>query len=223
MALEISTKAAGRFAALLASDIRENAAHDRPLLEAADWVVGPTLGAVIPNWTIAVPRLAALNFREWARSSDGDPVEIVADVTRMLSVEADRIVWFEHGPRAPKTEVGCGVDYAHLHILLDPPFSFDELITQAKSMLDLEWRDEHPLSAYRSLGDDSSYLMVGSNDRVAIAEHVERIGSQFLRRAVAIVAGKDDAWNYRTAPGHENIARTMTNYRALHAAALCER
>lgn len=219
MELETNTKATGRFAALLASDVRDNEPHDRPLLEGDAWVLAPTLGAIIPNWSIIVPRAPALNFRDWSRAQDVNPGDIIAEVAHGLSIDADRIVWFEHGPREVKSLVGCGVDYAHLHVLIDAPFSYAEFVAKAQTMARLAWREAHREFAYSTLGDTAAYLAIGARDQVAIAENVDHTGSQFLRKAIASLVGRPDAWNYRTAPEQENIAQTVKFYRALRDAA----
>ena len=219
MELETKVTAAGRFAALLAADAHLNAPHDRPLLQGSDWVVAPTLGSIVPNWTILIPKMAALSFRDWARTTHNNPADVVDEVTHALGLARNRMIWFEHGPRKLKSSVGCGVDYAHLHLLIDAPFSVAEVVAQAQSMVPLAWRDGERNTAYASLGEATSYLAIGSTDDVKVAENVDHIGSQFLRRAIASVAGRPARWNYRDCPEHDNIEGTIKFYRALHDAA----
>src|SRR4051794_24981619 len=99
--------AEGRFAALLADSFFVRKAYDRPLLATPDWVVAPTLGAIVPNWLIAVPRLPALNFRSWRRGTGFDPSDIVEKIGGHLGLSTHRILWFEHGPKELGTDVGC--------------------------------------------------------------------------------------------------------------------
>jgi ATP adenylyltransferase len=219
MELENNTTAAGRFAALLGHSARGNEPHDLPLLEGDRWVLAPTLGAIIPNWTIIVPKTASLNFRDWSRTKGVNPADVVTEVAASLSIDGDRILWFEHGARALKSLVGCGVDYAHLHMLVDAPFSGTEFLAKAETMASLAWRTDHRDRGYSALGNTTSYLAIGAGDQIRIAENVDHTGSQFLRKVIASLVGKPDDWNYRTAPQHENIAKTVTFYRALRDAA----
>ncbi len=211
-------KAEGRFAALLA-EATGRGAHDRALIETQDWVVAPTLGAIVPNWLIVVPRRPVLNFRNWYEQTGENPAAIVTDIGKYLSLTADRVLWFEHGPKIVGTNVGCGVDYAHLHLILDPTFSFQTFVERVEASSTLQWRQLSCGEAYRHLTGQQSYLVIGTGERVAIAECVEQTGSQFLRRMVAAVTGQADVWDYRTQPHHENIHRTIETFRALESAA----
>ncbi|MFI4933491.1 MAG: hypothetical protein ACHP7N_02640 [Caulobacterales bacterium] len=212
-------KAEGRFAALLTAEWPGRDAYDRPLLVVQDWVLAPTLGAIVPNWLIVVPRRPALSFRGWYDETQRDPVAIVDHVAAHLSLPVERLFWFEHGPKSVGTEVGCGVDYAHLHILLDAPFTIEDFLRHAETSATLNWRHVAAHEAYRRLTGGESYLVVGEGDRAAIAEGVEHTGSQFFRRVVANAVGQADTWNYRCHPHHENITRTINGFRALERAA----
>jgi hypothetical protein len=209
----------GRFVALLAAEAKRRKAYDRPLLETAEWVVAPTLGAIVPNWLIIIPRRPALNFHGWYRATGTDPHAIVTAVCKHVSLAGDKALWFEHGPKIVGTAVGCGTDYAHLHVILDPPFSFETFMAQVESSSALNWKQVVPEEAYDHLTGQYSYLVVGMGDRAAVAEVVELTGSQFLRRMVGTAVGKADEWNYRHHPHEENIARTIETFRALENAA----
>src|SRR5947209_2503096 len=112
-----------RFRALL--DGVGAAAHDRPLLTTPKWIVAPTLGAIIPGWLLALPRRAVLNFNQWAAAEGESPETILQQLTEHLGLAAHEVIWFEHGPLNNGTVVGCGLDHAHIHILIRPPFTFD--------------------------------------------------------------------------------------------------
>ena len=49
------------------------------------------------------------------------------DLRLHLGLGADEIVWFEHGPCSTGTSIGCGLDHAHIHVLIRPSFSFRSL------------------------------------------------------------------------------------------------
>ena len=219
MALQTDTmKAEGRFAVLLADAIGPET-YDRPLMKTRDWVVAPTLGAIVPNWLIVVPRRPALNFRSWHEKTGTNPAAIVSDLCEHLSLAADKVLWFEHGPKIVGTEVGCGVDYAHLHLILDPAFSFETFMERVEESSSLDWQQSSPKEAYSRLTGRNSYLVIGMGNHVKITEGVEQTGSQFLRRMVAAAIGQAEMWNYRHHPHHANIARTVETFRALESAA----
>lgn len=128
------------------------------------------------------------------------------------------MIWFEHGPRAKGTEVGCGADYAHLHLLIRPSFSFSDFLNEAITRSGLDWQVLNSDSGYSRLGEDSSYLIAGSGDRVAFAEDVDRVGSQFFRKIVASLVGLPETWDYRVHSHAGNIRETVRDFHALRDA-----
>lgn len=208
----------GRFETLLRGTGSD---HDQVLLETRGCTVAPTLGSIIPNWLLVVPRAAALSFREWHAGSHRDPVCLIDDVLSELGVEPERAIWFEHGASAAGSIVGCGVDHAHLHILIDAPFHFDIFAAEAIDSAPINWRWTSRTEAYASIPTAGSYLVAGSLDDAVHAEDVEIVGSQFFRRVIARLVRRPDQWNYKTHPHLENVRRTLSafaNRRALKEA-----
>lgn len=210
----------GRFATLLQGTDSTRDIYDRPLLDERDWLIAPTLGALIPNWVLAIPKRRALNFREWRKNTGREPASIVDAVCSHLGVASTEIVWFEHGPTEKGSLMGCGVDYAHLHILIKPPFMFQEFANRAVSMSKLEWQTIDANLVYDSVNKICSYLIAGSGDQAAFASNVELTGSQFFRRVVDSLTGSNEHWDYRRYPHMDNIAITVENFRSLESAAL---
>lgn len=209
----------GRFSGLLGNRLGGTELHDQSLWETSDWVVAPTLGAIVARWLIVVPRHPALNYRSWQRSTGHNPASIVELVGDHLGLSPERLIWFEHGPRNVGTAVGCGVDYAHLHILFEPTFTFDALIDHVRASAALDWRSTTSDLAFGELTGDQSYLVLGSGYRTFVAEGVESTGSQFLRRMVAATVGVVDDWDYRRYPHGKNIAETIEAFRMRACAA----
>jgi ATP adenylyltransferase len=206
--------ATGRFAALLRGDARTQEC-DRALLSHPEWIAAPTLGAIIPDWLIVVPRKPALNFRNWHRQQSKNPEAIIDRICEHLGLASDEIIWFEHGPAVHGSIVGCGADYAHLHILLRPHFPFEAFIALAVSMSRLPWSNSEAYRAYASLPVESSYLIAGSAARAAWALNVDATGSQFFRRVIASLSDRAEGWDYRLYAHADNIARTVETFRKL--------
>jgi hypothetical protein len=210
-----------RFQALLAGT--SQALHDKPLLERADWVVAPTLGAIIPNWILALPRRPVLSFRDWAAKGGPSASDILTEVLSEVGLAPAEVIWFEHGPATAGTVVGCGLDHAHLHVLLRPTFDFGTFADCARAASNLEWRETAASNCLTSLMGTSSYLVAGSGNRAIYSRGVEAAGSQFFRRVVAKLVGAGDRWNYRQFAQPENIAATIENFNRFREAARVER
>lgn len=217
MALTVnSLEGARRFEALLKGVA--TAAHDEPLLERPGWLVAPTLGAVVPGWLLAIPRQPFLSFRDWSTANGHCPQAILQDVRGHLGLAPEEVIWFEHGPVMSGTPIGCGLDHAHLHILVRPGFTFTAFITLARGLAHLRWQETSREQGYAQIRGNSSYLIAGCGDRVLIASNVECAGSQFFRRVVGALIGADSEWDYRRFPHTDNINRTIHTFRSLEKA-----
>jgi len=211
-AIETWTTIGGRFSRLLASGGSERPSYDRSILETADCVVVPTLGPILPNWLLVVPYRPAGNFRDWSDATQKDVSGLISEILEGLKISSDRAIWFEHGPSASGSPVGCGIDYAHIHVLVDPPFSFDQFVSSVVSASTLDWRRSAAMVAYRSIDRGSSYFVAGSEHAAVIAEHVEIAGSQFFRRVVAQLVDKPEQWNYNDYPHLHNVQATINRF-----------
>ena len=209
-----------RFNALLQPRSYGLEPHDEPLMATPEWVVAPSLGAIVPNWLLIVPRSHALNFRDWRRSEGIEPIGLVDEVCQKLSLPRQRVIWFEHGPARRSTQVGCGLDHAHIHFLIDAPFSLSQVRDAAAAANKVAWQECPPTKVYEAINPARSYIALGSGDEAYLAENVEHTGSQFLRRVIADLINAPCSWDYREHPHHQNIRLSIETFRELAGAEL---
>lgn len=205
-----------RFEALLSGS--SSALYDKPLLERDDWLVAPTVGAIVSGWLLVLPRKKLLSFRDWAKVGGPRPLSVVDEIRSYLGLEHNDIIWFEHGPASANTVVGCGLDHAHIHILLKPSFSHDEFFERARSMSELNWRASSISDCYQQLPSLKSYFTAGSGEQAIWASDVEGAGSQFFRRVVASLADAMSDWDYRQFTNLQKIEETVSIFRRLENA-----
>lgn len=209
-----------RFDALLAGS--SAAPYDQPLMQNEGWLVVPTLGSIIPNWVLAVPRRRVLSFRDWAAGQEVSVEEVLSEIREQLGLQTDEIIWFEHGPASAGSVIGCGLDHAHLHILIHPPFDFAEFADCARASANLSWCEVKSAESYSCLQGSSSYCVAGCGDRAIYATDVEDAGSQFFRRVVAKLVQHTD-WDYRHFAHSNNVETTIVEFERLKRAAKIER
>ena len=185
--------------------------YDSVLLDLGEVVVVPTLGSIIPDWVLAIPKSRTGNIVQWRDDSRAAPLDIVAEIARRFGREPHSLIWFEHGPATRGSTTGCGVDHAHIHILLQPPFDFSSFKKAAKRMSSLHW-EEDVGNPYDLIKCGTSYLVAGSSGQSILARSVDSAGSQFFRRVIAHLVDKANLWDYRTHPHHENVAKTLARY-----------
>jgi hypothetical protein len=198
--------AGNRFESILKNH-KPSSIYDVILMDLDKIVVTPTLGSIVPNWLLAIPRTCVVNFAAHGTS----PSEVVASVASRLNLRMDQVIWFEHGSSAAGSAVGCGVDYAHLHILVEPAFDFDTFKNQAVARVSLPWREGRG-NCLSSLPVEESYLVAGSGDEFIFATSVEVAGSQFFRKIVAELVGQPTRWNYKEYPHIDNVNVTVASF-----------
>ncbi len=212
MAIENHVRDAGRFAFLNSLAECPRPIYDQILFESHGCVITPTLGSILPNWLLIVPRSQTLNFRQWSEATGESPMKVIKSVIAKYAGSKGRVLWFEHGPARTESVLGCGVDQAHLHFIYDAQFSAEELRSNAARSGKLDWSLGRSESIYASVRRKGSYLMVGSEDTAGFAQNVEHVGSQFLRKVIAGMVDQGDAWNYRTHPHLANVRETIRTF-----------
>ncbi len=193
---------------------QSSVATDRPFLECATHVAIPSLGSLVPGWTLLVPRTHVLNSSNHYGNQELSVWR--AGVAQLLGKTFDRRVrMFEHGAVNSRSPTGCGVDHAHLHLVpldVDIRETFKELgptlnweTVESKFVASYTNRREYLLYC-----DDATAL-----NPVCCVAILRRPTSQFFRRAVASAIGKPSAYDYRHHPELHNVLETqkaMTRY-----------
>src|SRR3954469_4672155 len=90
---------------------------DTPIFESKSFIAVPSVGALVPGWLLVVPRLEILSFVQLSRALFPEFEEFVAEVAKTLEPNYGPVSLFEHGASKKTSAVGCGVDYAHLHLV----------------------------------------------------------------------------------------------------------
>lgn len=204
----------GKFASLLAEGGCLRPIYDEILLETHGCVVTPTLGSILANWLLIVPRTPVINFARWETADGAGPLDLVHAILTAHDITGSRVIWFEHGPSEAGSSVGCGVDQAHLHVIVDAPFSFQDFVSRAAEASQLTWQNRSARTAHQSVKPEASYLIAASMDRAVVAQNVECVGSQYFRRVIADLVRQPDAWNYRTHPYFDNVRKTIRAFTA---------
>ena len=200
-----------RFESLLrgSGKLSTNAPWNTILYSDGDFVIAPTLGSLVPLWLLLVPTRPFLNFVQVSKEYGRNPIGLL---TKILSQRFDyhrNFVWFEHGAATTGSVTGCGVDQAHLHIILDPTFTFESFRLAVMSMANYSWECVAPEASYDNRNWRQEYLVFG-NKEVAVRTNLANPPiSQFFRRAISGVVGRDSEWDYRNFPNGEIAKETV--------------
>lgn len=174
-----------------------------PILKERGVVTLPSLGSIVPGWTLTFPSSPCLNLNSASTIQREMVLEQANMSARRLSALTGRVFHFEHGPETKGSIVGCGLDLAHLHtVALD----FDLVSAAMAYANDLIWT-LHPIrAAWMGKYEYVTVWESGSSQR-AVAR-IEKPISQFFRKVIATELGIPSKWNYRDHAFRENVAAT---------------
>src|ERR1039457_3903387 len=80
----------GRFGFLKPSGECAQPIYDQILFETGGCVVTPTLGSIVPNWLLIVPRSPVLNFAQWSRTTGRSPLQLIKSVMAKCAYAGNR-------------------------------------------------------------------------------------------------------------------------------------
>lgn len=196
----------GRFSSLLSGKRKSNEIWDTVLAESNEFVVVPTKGSIVPFWVLLVPKSSILNFAQLGRNEMRSPFEMVASIAKHFN--APSYLWFEHGASMIGSPTGCGVDHAHIHILLRPRFSLSDMHAEAVLSSKVDWAEVFPHEAYNQIEPHQDYYVCGDGTSTFVAQG-KSLGRQFFRQVIAKLANMPEEWDYQRFSHVPNVVKTI--------------
>ncbi len=187
-------------------------AWNRPLLESKNFVVLPSLGALVEGWLLLVPKNHYICMGAIPDEFAVELQTIKGILCSALHQTYGEVCVFEHGPNRANLNIGCGVDHAHLHFL---PLSFN-LASAVSPFLPEEifWSEANLEKCRDAYLHGSDYLYLEQPiGRGRIATH-NSFGSQLFRRAIASQIGAINQFNWREFPQFQNVYATISTVQA---------
>jgi ATP adenylyltransferase len=186
---------------------------DTPIFESRSFVALPTVGALVEGWLLVVPRVAELSLARLSTSLISELGEFLEGIVPALESAYGPVSVFEHGPAISNSSVGCGVDYAHLHLV---PTRFDLLAGARKVAPNIRWDqfvsfDE--IHKCASLVDGYWFLKQNYRSNSCYLGTCEYgpPTSQLFRKVIANYLGRPSLFDWKIAPGESMIAATVEN------------
>lgn len=177
------------------------------VLETADFVAFPSIGALNPGHVIVCPRVHS------RRLADLSAKEMVGfeSIRRAMRADLERVFGgvvhqFEHGSNRSGTRVPCTVEHAHLHMI---PVDRRISISLPESLI---WSQVvGPFADLETAVGESEYLYYETPDGRAWAAvaSIDKIESQLLRRTFAEALGSGGTWNWRDHPRANVVRETL--------------
>jgi len=185
---------------------------DRPLLESPNFIVIPSIGAMVEGWLLITPKRHHICMGSLDDALMEELLILKKDTSDLVRKIYGDFVIFEHGPAKENRLVGCSVDHAHLHIV---PGNFD-LISGASKYLknDAKWTTCKLPDARTPYRQGIDYLYAETSIGQGALCAGEELGSQIFRKVIANCIGKPDMFNWRENPFMEITLSTISKFEA---------
>ena len=188
----------------------EPTSYNKVLFESEHFIVIPSLGSLLPGWLLVIPKDFSLNLSRLDKN-DMEELDNLALKCELKLQEKfhSKVVRFEHGPAINQSKVGCGVDYAHLHIV---PINFD-LIEGLETRLNIfyEWIEIESIQSLMSSTRQSDYLYYRNSANRHFVTYQENIPSQLFRRVIAHQLRTPETFDWKSFPQVDTVHKTIKN------------
>lgn len=185
--------------------------YDSPLYESEHFNVVPSLGSLVEGWVLVVPKEEILNFSQLTEKKYSELEELVNFIKSFQTSLYENAIVFEHGPTDKCSKTGCGVDYAHLHMV---PYKYDLIEgIQKYFKLDLQWikiKDISEISEHNTKRSD--YLYFRTQDDKHFITLRESFPSQIFRQVISNYEGIPERFDWKTFPEYNTIIKTIGSF-----------
>ena len=184
---------------------------NEPLFESENFVVIPSLGALVDGWLLLLPKAHYICIGALPLSVIDEMDALKQTAARFIQEEYGAVCAFEHGPHKENSSLGCGVDHAHLHLV---PMSAD-LRSAISPFLpaNATWRIGNVADCRKSFHESRDYLYLEQPlGNGSISTHHEFQG-QLFRQAIASELGVLPQYNWREFAQLQNVEATIARVR----------
>lgn len=181
---------------------------DRRIAASEYFIAVPSRGSLLPGWSLILPRRRMFSMASLNGKERRDLCEFHLRVAAGIESAFGPVTTFEHGAGKSGTEMGCGVDHAHLH-LVSLPFDLIEIVCADKKA-GIRWRSVD--QSVLGVGVDSpsiNYMTISSPSGECVVASGFKPVSQYLRKIIAKNLGIGGMWNYREHAFEKNVHATL--------------
>ena len=186
--------------------------YNEKLYETENFVVIPSLGSIVEGWLLVIPKKQIISYGYLQSAALYNELEMLIDYVGgfVRKLYGDFVV-FENGAYSQDKLVGCGVDYAHMHIV---PTKYN-LIETIENEFDIcyDWKQIDRFSeVVKYIEDNKPYLYYSNQQRKSFVTTNDNIPSQLFRKALAFNVGLPNEYDWKEYPFAGNIQKTIDTY-----------
>ncbi len=173
------------------------------LHETENFIVIPSLGSFVIGYVLVIPKNKILSYSELDVSYYSELSNLSRYLVSHIEKHCGRVVCFEHGPSVPESTLGCGIDYAHLHVVpTDCPvkLTLEKKFSFVKFEIQSNWKQF----------ENKDYLYLNENDQDYFADiSGENIVSGLIRKTIAEFENHHHRHDWRQHRFEDNIKKTI--------------
>ena len=186
--------------------------YNRKLYETESFAVIPSLGSIVEGWLLIIPKKEIISYGYLQSTALYYELEsLIASVGGFVRELYGNFVLFENGACCQNKLVGCGVDYAHIHIV---PTEYNLIsIIEDKFEIYYDWKKADTIrESANYISNNQPYLYYRTQQNESFITTNENIPSQLFRKALAYAMGVKDKYDWKNHTFNENIYKTINVY-----------
>jgi hypothetical protein len=174
--------------------------EDRLFMESACGIAVASLGQIVDGYAVVFGKEDRISLRMLEKDNRGRFLRFVRAARQRVEQRFGPTVIFEHGASCAGTNVSCGVNRMHVHIV---PYTGRPLKREIEKRFRCKASIptiEQMLETLTSWETDVPYFWIEDSSGVFLFAYGEKRESQVVRRVIAQQVGMDDRWNWREYP-----------------------
>ena len=187
--------------------------YNKWLYETDNFAVIPSLGSIVEGWLLIIPKEHYISFGYMHSPQLFEELnQLIGKIGAIVQKLYGEYVVFENGAFCSNKLVGCGVDFAHIHLVPTKHNLIDTIENQFG--IYYEWKQIKGLSeSVKYIKSNKPYLYYNNQERESFITTNDNIPSQLFRKALAFNCRKSDEYNWKEYPCTENIYKTIDVYK----------
>lgn len=182
--------------------------RNRMIYEGRNWVIWPTIGAIIPGYVLIVSKKHHISMMDCDKKEIIELEYLIKETRRILeSIYHFPCIMFEHGGGCGNSNKSSSIDHCHLHVMPIKEDIYNKIdvdkfkIIELKSLNEFDKRKRH----------NGSYLLYQNHKEQFFIMYANTYISQYFRQLIALSVGFPEKWNWRHNYFVENINKTIND------------
>ena len=175
----------------------------RIFMENPSLIAVASLGQIVEGYAVVFGREESISLRSLEKDERREFLRFLRTARQRVEQRFGPTVMFEHGSSCAGTDVSCGVNRIHVHIV---PYAGRVLKNEMEKSFQCKSSTstiEQMLEKLNSWETEAPYFWIQESGRVFLFSYGEKRESQVVRRIIARQVGMDARWNWREYPTQE--------------------